>query len=343
MKAIYFHEHGGPEVLSYGDVETPQPGYGEAQVQIKAAALNRLDIFVRNGWPGIKLTYPHIPGADGAGVVSAVGEGVTGFTVGDRVVINGTISCGECEYCLAGQDNYCRKGSVLGEHRHGTFAEYITLPTRSLTHLPDTLPFEDAAAASLVYMTAWHSLITRGNLRPGESVLIIGAGGGVNTASIQIAKLAGAIVYVVGSTEEKLAKAGELGADFLVNRSEEEDWGRAVYKLTGKRGVDVVVDNVGQATWSASLRALRPGGRMLVVGGSSGYKAQAGVNYIFARHLSIIGSTMAPQADFHTVMELLFASKLKAVIDRVMPLADGAQAFEQMERGDVIGKLVLKP
>ncbi len=262
MKAILLPEHGGSEVLTYGDIDTPEPGYGEVQVQIKAAALNRLDIWVRDGWPGIKLEYPHIPGADGAGVVSAVGAGVTSVAVGDRVVINGTLSCGVCDHCLAGKDNLCRKGSVLGENRRGTFAEYIVLPERNLLHVPDGFPFEEAAAASLVFLTAWHSLITRGNLRPGETVLIVGAGGGVNTASIQIAKLAGATVYVVGSTGEKLAQAKELGADVLINRSE-EDWGKAAYRLTGKRGVDVIVDNVGQATWTTSLRTLARGGRMI--------------------------------------------------------------------------------
>jgi NADPH:quinone reductase-like Zn-dependent oxidoreductase len=342
MKAILLPEHGGSEVLTYGDIDTPEPGYGEVQVQIKAAALNRLDIWVRDGWPGIKLEYPHIPGADGAGVVSAVGAGVTSVAVGDRVVINGTLSCGICDHCLAGKDNLCRKGSVLGEHRRGTFAEYIVLPERNLLHVPDGFPFEEAAAASLVFLTAWHSLITRGNLRPGETVLIVGAGGGVNTASIQIAKLAGATVYVVGSTDEKLAQAKELGADVPINRSE-EDWGKAAYQLTGKRGVDVIVDNVGQATWPTSLRTLARGGRMLVVGNTSGYDIQVDSRFVFGKHLSIIGSTMSPIADFKTVMQLIFEGRLKAVIHQVMPLQEARAAFDLLEQGDVFGKLVLIP
>lgn len=342
MKAILLHEHGGPEVLTYGDFETPEPGYGEVQVQIKAAAMNRLDIWVRNGWPGLKLEYPHILGADGAGIVSATGGGVTQVTVGDRVVINGTLSCGRCEDCLAGRDNLCRRGGILGEDRRGTYAEYVVVPERNVLTLPEHISFEEAAAASLVFMTAWHSLITRGNLKPGESVLIVGAGGGVNTASIQIARLAGATVYVVGSTDEKLAKAQELGADFVINRST-EDWGKAIYRMTDKRGVDVVVDNVGKATWPTSLRALARGGRLLTVGGTSGYDAQVGVNYVFGKHLSIIGSTMAPHADFRTVMNLIFEGKLRAVIDRVMPMEEIAAACELLESGAVFGKLVLTP
>lgn len=341
MRAVFFHEHGGPEVLQVGEFPTPEPGHGEVQVRLHAAALNRLDIFVRNGWPGIKLEYPHIPGADGAGVVSAVGEGVTEVAVGDRVVINGTISCGKCEFCLAGENNRCFRGGILGEHFRGTYAEYVVVGEQNVMKLPDHVSFEEAAAASLVFLTAWHSLITRGGLRPGESVLIVGASGGVNTASIQIARLAGASpVMVVGSTVEKLEQARALGADILINRSE-EDWGRAVYRLTNKRGVDVVVDNVGATTWPTSLRALARGGRMLVVGGTSGYQAETPVNFIFGKHLSIIGSTMAPPDEFRTVMRLIFEGRLKPVVGRVMPLEDAADAQRLMESGDVFGKIVL--
>ena len=343
MKAVFFHEHGGPEVLQYGEIDTPVPKPGEVLVNLKAAAVNRLDIWVRNGWPGIKIDYPHIPGGDGAGIVSAIGVDVTDFQVGDRVVINGTLSCGSCEYCLAEADNLCLNGGVLGETKHpGTYAEYITLPARQLLRIPEHVSFEDAAAASLVYLTAWHSLITKGQLRSGESVLIVGAGGGVNSASIQIAKLAGATVYVVGSSNAKLVKAQELGADYVINRNE-EDWGKAIFKLTERRGVDVVVDNVGQATLQTSLRALARGGRVLVVGGTSGYAAEIGVNYIFGKHLSIIGSTMAPLADFRTVMELVFEGKLKPVIGQVLPLADARIAHKLLEANEVMGKVVLKP
>lgn len=342
MKAVLFHEHGGPEVLEYADFDTPEPGYGEVQVNIRAAALNRLDIFVRNGWPGIKLEYPHIPGADGAGVVSAVGPGVSEVAVGDRVVINGTLSCGKCEFCLAGKENMCLRGGILGEDVRGTYAEYVVVPESNLLKMPDHVTFEAAAAASLVFLTAWHSLITRGSLRPGETVLIVGASGGVNSASIQIAKLAGAFVYVVGSSQDKLDKAKALGADVLINRSE-EDWGKAIFKLTNRRGVDVVVDNVGAPTWATSIRALARGGRLLVVGGTGGYSAETPVNYIFRKHVSIIGSTMAPPADFRTVMQLIFDGKLEPIVDTVLPLAEAAEAHKLLESGDIFGKLVLRP
>lgn len=342
MKAVYFNQHGGPEVLTYGDFDTPEPGPGEVQVEIKAIGVNRADLWMRSGLPGLKLEMPHIPGGDGAGVVSAAGEGVSDFAIGDRVVINGTLSCGHCEACLAGQDNQCRTGGVLGEARRGSYVETIVLPPRQLLKIPDHVAFEEAAAASLVYLTAYHSLITKGDLKPGETVLIVGAGGGVNTASIQIAKLTGATVYVVGSSDNKLAQAKELGADHTINRHA-EDWGKAIFKMTNRRGVDVVVDNVGQATWMTSLRALTRGGRMLVVGNTSGYDIQLDSRYIFAKHLSIIGSTMSTQADFRRVMEMVFAGKLMPVIDCILPLEQAAKAHQMLEQSEVFGKIVLTP
>ena len=208
MKAVLFHTHGGPEVLEYTDFSLPEPGPGQVLVQLKAAALNRLDLWVRQGWPNIRLAYPHIPGADGAGVISAIGAGVTRFEVGDRVVINGNLSDGTCEFCQAGQDNRCVKWGLLGETTRGTYAEYVVIPERNVLKLPDHYPFDQAAAAALVFLTAWHSLVTRGQLQAGERVLIVGAGGGVNLASLQIAKYLGAQVMVVGSNAEKLRRAG---------------------------------------------------------------------------------------------------------------------------------------
>lgn len=344
MKAVYFHEHGGPEVLEYGELEAPQPGPGEVQVAVRAAALNRLDLFVRAGWPGLKLAYPHIPGADAAGVISAVGDGVSTVAPGDRVVLDGYMYEDPLdENVLAGRDNLARRGGIIGEDYPGTYAEFIVVPERNVLRMPGGFPFEEAAAASLVFMTAWHSLITRGGLRPGESVLIVGAGGGVNTASIQIAKHAGAgPVYVVGSTDDKLTQAAELGADVLINRHK-GDWSKAVYEATGKRGVDVVVDNVGAPTWRDSIRALAPGGRLLVVGATGGPAAETPVNYIFGRNLTIVGSTMAPQADFRRVMRLLFEGELHAVVGRVMPLAAAAEAHRLLAGGGVFGKIVLAP
>lgn len=340
MKAIYFHQHGGPEVLEYGEIPTPEPGPGEVSVHLKAAALNRLDIWTREGWPGIKLEYPHIPGADGAGEVAEVGEGVTGWKAGDRVVINSNLSCGRCEYCLAGKDNMCRSWQLLGETVRGTYAETVLIPARNLYPLPEGFDERAAAAAALVFHTAWHSLITRGKLRPAESVLVVGASGGVNTASIQIAKLAGATVYVVGSNAEKLNLAKSLGADYLIDRSQEENWSKTIYQLTGKRGVDVVVDNVG-TTYAHSFRAARKGGRILTVGNTGGAKFEFDNRYMFAKHLSLLGSSMGTHSDFATVMDLIFAGKLKPVLGRDYPLSEGRAAQERLESGEQLGKITL--
>lgn len=342
MKAVLFYEHGGPEVLRYEDFPTPEPGPEDVLIQVKAAALNRLDLFVREGWPGIKLTYPHIPGADAAGVIVAVGERVQDVALGDRVVVNPTISCGRCEFCMRGEDQLCADFRLLGEHVRGTYAEYLVVPARNVVKIPEGFPFEQAAAAALVYVTAWHSLVTLGHVRPGETVLIVGAGGGVNTAYIQIAKLAGATVYAVGSSAEKLERARALGADVLIDRSQ-EDWSRAVFLKTNKRGVDIVVDNVGQATWFGSIRALRKGGRMLVVGNTSGPKFELDIRYIFGKHLNIIGSSMGSRSDFATVMGLVFAGKLRPIVDTVMPLSEARAAHERMASHEHFGKIVLVP
>ncbi len=341
MKAIFITKHGGLDVLQYGDVPTPSPGYGEVLVRLRAAALNRLDLWVREGWPGLRLQYPHILGADGAGDVAALGEGVTEWQVGDRVVINPNIGCGKCEFCLAGQDNLCEHWQLLGETRSGTYAEYVVVPARNLMALPEGFGYREAAAAALVFQTAWHSLITRGGLRPGEHVLIVGASGGVNTASIQIAKLTGCTVYVVGSNARKLALAEQLGADFLIDRSQTENWAKEVYRLSGKRGVDVVVDNVG-TTFPQSFKAARKGGRILTVGNTGGPKFQIDNRYIFGKHLSVIGSTMSPQKDFRDVMRLVFAGKLKPVLDKTFPLAEARAAQERLERGEQFGKITLE-
>ncbi len=343
MKAVTFLQHGGPDVLQYVDFPMPEPGPGQVQVQIHAAAMNRLDILVRKGWPGIRLEYPHIPGADGAGVISAIGAGVTSCRVGDRVVINGNLSDGTCEYCQAGQDNMCVRWGLLGETVRGTDADYVVVPDRNVLTLPADFPFEQAAAASLVFLTAWHSLITRGHVQRGESILIVGAGGGVNTAALQIAKHVGAKVYVVGSNMAKLKRAEELGADELIDRSRDADWSKAIYQLTNKRGVDVVVDNVGAGALPLSLRAARKGGRILTVGNTGGPQFEFDNRYMFAKHLTYIGSTMGTRADFAQVMALIFAGVLHPVVDEVFALREVRRAHERMEQGEFFGKIVLQP
>ena len=346
MKAILFRQHGGPEVLEYTDFATPEPKPGEALVRLHATALNMMYVMVRNCWPGIKLELPHITGADGAGEVVALGEGTSpgeggDLGIGDHVVINANLGCGQCEFCLAGKDNMCLNWHLLGETVRGTYAEYVSLPVRQLYRLPEDFDFHQAAAAALVYQTAWHSLVKRGNLLKGETVLIVGAGGGVNTASIQIARLMDAQVVVVGSEKRKLEMAESLGAEILIDRSKEEDWSKAVFLATNKRGVDVVVDNVG-TTFMQSLRTLRKGGRLLTVGNSGGPRFEIDNRYMFARHLSIIGSTMSTLADFREVMDLIVVGSLKPVIDSTYPLEYAAAAQERLWRNENFGKITLE-
>jgi NADPH:quinone reductase-like Zn-dependent oxidoreductase len=310
-------------------------------VHVQAAALNRLDKWVRDGWPGLKLALPHIGGSDAAGVVVSTGNAVSDWMTGDRVVINSNVGCGHCPFCIEGRDNLCDHWHLMGETSPGLNAELVAVPAAQLLRLPEHVSFEQAAAAGLVYQTAWHSLITRGGLRAGESVLVVGAAGGVNTAAIQIAKLAGCTVFVVGSDEKKLALAQSLGAEVLIDRSKVE-WGKEIFKLTQRRGVDVVVDNVGAATLMTSFRAARKGGRVLTVGNTSGPKYEIDNRYFFARHISLIGSTMSTRAEYATVMGLVFSGQLKPVIDSVLPLAGIRAAHEKMEIGELLGKIVLR-
>jgi len=343
MKAVLFRQHGGPEVLEYTDFPTPAPKPGEALIRLYAAALNRMDVMVRNGWPGLKLELPHINGADGAGEIVTFGDGAieTGeLETGDHVVINANLGCGKCEFCMAGKDNMCLQWHLLGETVRGTYAEYVSLPVKQLYRLPKDFDFQQAAAAALVYQTAWHSLIKRGNLQKDETVLIVGAGGGVNTASVQIAKWIGAQVIIVGSDAKKLEMAESIGADILIDRSKEADWSKAVFLATNKRGVDVVVDNVG-TTFMQSLRALRKGGRLLTVGNSGGPKFEIDNRYMFAKHLSIIGSTMSTLSEFREVMDLIVAGKLKPVLDKMYPLKEAAIAQERLWRNENFGKITL--
>jgi NADPH:quinone reductase-like Zn-dependent oxidoreductase len=347
MKAVLFRRHGGPEVLEYTDFPTPEPKPGEVLVRLRAAALNRMDVMVRNGWPGLQLELPHINGADGAGEVVALGESLEGASrprgeirVGDHVVINANLGCGECEQCIAGNDNMCRSWHLLGETVRGTYAEYVAVPERQLYKLPENFDYHAAAAAALVYLTAWHSIIKRGHLQKHETVLIVGAGGGVNTASVQIAKYIGAQVMIVGSDAQKLERAKAIGADILIDRSTEADWSKSVFVATNKRGVDVVVDNVG-TTFMQSLRALRKGGRLLTVGNSGAPRFEIDNRFMFAKHLSIIGSTMGTLQDFEEVMDLVVAGKLQPVLDTQFPLQDAAAAQERLWNNENSGKITL--
>ncbi|HVF24907.1 MAG TPA: zinc-binding dehydrogenase [Anaerolineales bacterium] len=345
MKAVLFRTHGGPEVLEYTDFPTPEPKPGEALTRLQAAALNRMDVLVRNGWPGLKLELPHINGADGAGEIVAINSHLTdgdglGVQVGDHVVINANIGCGHCEFCLEGKDNLCANWHLLGETVRGTYAEYVAVPIKQLYKLPKDFDYQHAAAAALVYQTAWHSLVSRGKLQKGETILIVGAGGGVNTASVQIAKYIGVRVIVVGSETKKLALAQSIGADILIDRSKETNWSKSVFLATNKRGVDVVVDNVG-TTFMQSLRTLRKGGRLLTVGNSAGPKFEIDNRYIFAKHLSILGSTMSTLQEFKEVMELVVTGKLQPILDKTFPLREAAAAQERLWQHENFGKITL--
>ncbi len=342
MRAVVFFEHGGPEVLQYReDIPVPEPDAGEVLIRVKYAALNRLDDFVRTGWRGLSLVFPHILGSDFSGTIAVLGRDVTGWEIGRPVVANPTLWCGRCAYCISGRQNQCEHFAILGEHVPGAYAEYVRVPAKNLVAVPENFPLDQAAAMPLVGVTAWHMLVVRGNVRPGETVLIVGSGGGVNSAAIQIAKLAGATVFTVAGNAEKAQSAHELGADWSVDREQTPDWGKAVWAHTGRQGVDVVVDNVGEATWTASLRSLARGGRLLTVGGTTGYNGPTPINLLFARHLSIVGSTMGTQADFEAVMAQVWAGKLRPVVDEVFPLAGYPQALARMLNGEGFGKILL--
>jgi NADPH:quinone reductase-like Zn-dependent oxidoreductase len=322
------------------DYPDPVPGPDQVVVRLHAAGLNRLDLFIREGIPTLKLTLPHVLGADGAGHIAAVGSDVTELEVGDRVVLDPGITCGRCEYCLRGEESLCADYKILGEHLPGTYAEQVAVPAQNALKIPTDLGFEAAAAAPLVFGTAWRMLVTRAGIRPGEDVLILGAGSGLSTAAIQIAKLAGCTVFVTSSSDEKLQKAKALGADVLVNYKS-MPWSKAVWELTGRRGVDVIVDHVGQATFKDSVRSLRKGGRVIVPGATTGPMLELDARYLFWRQLSILGSTMASRREFDEVMKLVFMGRLKPIVDRAFPLEQARMAHEYLGRGEQFGKVVL--
>lgn len=345
MKALYFNRHGERDVLEYGDLPEPHPGPGEAVVEIRAAALNNLDIWVRRGWPGLKLALPHVGGSDGAGVVIELGPGAegAGIKVGDRVVIDPGVSTVEDEWTRRGLDSLSSGYQILGEHRAGTLAERVQVPASNLAPIPAGFDWAEACAPVLVGLTAWRMLVFCGRVRAGETVLIVGAGGGVNSMAIQIAKLAGATVYALSSTPEKIARAKDLGADHVLSYRDDPEWSKTIQTMTGRRGVDIVVDNVGQATIMSSIRALAPGGRLLTVGNTSGFKAEIDLRYLFVRQIQWIGSTMGSHQDFRDVLNLLWSRKLRSVIDRVFPLREGREAVRFLEEGQQFGKVVVEP
>jgi NADPH2:quinone reductase len=327
-------------VLTYGDVDEPTAGRGDVIVEVKAASLNHIDLFLRRGLPGLKIPLPHVPGCDAAGVVAEVGDGVTSVSVGDRVLINPSISCGHCEFCDRGDASLCTTYTLIGETTTGTCRERISIPARNAIPIADSLSFEEAASIPLVFLTAWRLLISRGRVGPGEDVLILGASAGVGIAAIQIAKTVGARVFAAASTDEKLELCGELGADVLINYAE-EDFVRRVRKETNKRGVDVVVDYIGRETWVKSLKSLVGGGRLLTCGATTGYDPQTDLRHIFYRQLEVIGSTMGGLNDLMKPLKQIESGRMRTVIGATFGLKDTAQAHRMMEERRSIGKIVI--
>jgi NADPH:quinone reductase-like Zn-dependent oxidoreductase len=342
MKAALFREFGGPDRVHLEEVPTPTPAAGEALVRVRACALNHLDLWVLGGLPALKTPLPFWTGCDIAGEVAAVGSGVSDVGAGARVAVNPSLWCGTCEWCIQGEDSMCVRYRILGEHTVGGLAEFVSVPAGNLLPLPAHVSFEEAAAFILVNLTAWRMLVTQAALRPAETLLILGVGGGVSSAAVQIGKLCGARVFVTSSSDEKLRRARELGADDGVNYAT-TDWTKAVREWTGKRGVDVVLDNVGAATWTGSLRSLASGGRLVTCGATTGPIGETDIRLVFWKQLRIIGSTMSNRTEFLDVMGQLFAGRLRAVVDRTFPLAETAAALTMLQKGQQFGKIVVIP
>ncbi len=342
MRALTISAHGGLEQIQYReDVPTPTPSAGEVRVRVRAVALNRLDLWTVGGLPGVTITPPWVLGADGMGVVDAMEGAVGDVRVGDRVLINPGLSCRRCEWCLKGEHPLCVKFGVLGEHRPGSFAEYVVVPAANVRRIPDAVPDDIAAAFTLATLTAWRMCVSRAAVQAGEDVLIWGIGGGVAQAALRICKQRGARVWVTSSSPEKLAAAKALGADVLINHAT-EDVGKLVRERTNRRGVDVVIESVGERTWNASMQALTRGGRLVTCGGTSGPSLTMDVRRLFWYQWSIMGSTMGNDAEFEAVTAELAAGRLWPTVDAVLPLSEGREAFARMQRGEQFGKLVLR-
>lgn len=348
MKAVVIREHGGIETLRLEDIPTPRPERGQVLVRVRAVALNNLDIWARSGPPGGRPVYPWgrlrlplITGGDVAGVVEAVGPGVNDLAPGDRVVINPILSCGQCAWCLAGEQSMCAEYRIYGEHIPGGMAEYTVVPAANALRAPESISFEHAAAAPVCFTTAWRGLITAARLAAGEDLLVVGASGGVGTAAVQIGRLAGARVLALVGGQGKAAKAATLGA-LPIDRAVHPQFSVPVREMTGA-GVHVAIDPVGAATWPETIRSLRPAGRMAVCGASSGERPDIDIREIYQRHRKIFGAPMGNITDFRTVMGLVFARALVPVIHAVLPLAEVREAHRIFEAREHFGKIVLVP
>jgi NADPH:quinone reductase-like Zn-dependent oxidoreductase len=348
MRALVMREHGDLSRLTVAEMPTPKVDRpGHVRVRLKAAALNHLDLWTLRGLPGLRLDFPHVLGGDGAGIVDEVGGDVTCVRPGDRVMLNPGLSCHRCDYCLAGDHSLCSDYRLLGEHVPGTLAEYIVVPEWNLAPLPSgstgapSLSWAEAAAFSLVSLTAWRMLVSKARIRPGETVLVWGVGGGVSVTALRIAKLCGARVIATSSSDAKLETARELGADVTINHAA-ENVVKQVRALTDRRGVDVVVENVGAATWEDSLKLLGRGGRLITCGATTGPKVELDIRRLFWLQWTIMGSTMGGCEDYRQVVRLLGQGQLRPIVDATYPLSRAREAFERLERGEQLGKIVVE-
>src|SRR4051794_16117626 len=338
MKAVRIHEFGGPEVLRYEDVPDPQPRKDQVLVRIKASAMNHLDLWVRKGLPGV--TLPHILGSDVAGEVVEVGEYVTGFKSGQRVLLAPMHFCNRCAKCVAGLQNQCPEFSVLGNRVEGGNCELIAVPAVNVIPIPDSLDFVQAASVPLVFLTAWHMLTGRASIRPGQTVLVLGASSGVGIAAIQIAKLFRATVISTAGNQSKLEKARALGADYLINHYQQKI-SEEVRKITNKQGVDIVIEHVGPATWDESVKSLKPAGTLVTCGATTGPNVGIDLRFVYSRQLSLLGSYMGTMSELYEVLGHVFAGRVKPVVDKVFPLQEIRAAHQYMEHSQMFGKIVL--
>jgi NADPH:quinone reductase-like Zn-dependent oxidoreductase len=343
MKAVVVREHGGLEALRIEERPRPEPRPDEVVVELRAIGLNHLDVWVRRGVPGHPFPLPIVPGCDGSGVVAAKGPLVEHVKEGDAVLLAPGLSCGICSACASGRDNLCRRYGIFGETRDGTCAEFVAAPARNVLRKPESISFEEAAAFPLTFLTAWHMVVARAGLRPGETVLVHAAGSGVSTAAIQIARLLGAgrIVATAG-TDEKCEGARALGASDVVNYRE-ADFVAEVKRITGKRGVDVAIDHVGAETYDGTVRSLAAGGRFVLCGATSGFEGKTDLRSVFFKNLSILGSTMGSLGEVHEIVAHVAAGRLEPVVDAVLPLAEVREAHRRLESREVFGKLLLRP
>lgn len=342
MKAVVIHEHGGLDYLKVEELAEPHIAQNEVMLQVRSASLNHLDIWVRKGRPGLELQLPHILGSDVAGIVIDKGTETHGFNIGDEVILNPGLSCGCCEYCRRGEQSQCVSFGIIGLTKPGTFAEKVAVPFYNLWPKPAYLDFNEAVALPLAYQTAWRMLVTRAGLKAGETILIHGIGGGVALAALQFAKLAGAEVIATSASDEKLVKAKKIGADHTVNYKTTNDVVEAVREITHGRGVDIVVDTVGAATWETDFEAVRRGGRIVLCGATGGATAQTDLQSLYWNQITVLGSTMGSNEDFRQMLEAVTTAKLKPIIDSVRPLESIKEATARMEKAEQFGKIVLR-